>query len=209
MNTDSVATAVLTAVRRAVDETTPAGGADAGLPQVLAAARARRRRRRVTAYGGAAGAGLAVSAALTLALGAPGASPRVNPGTTAQAGMTGAANPAGTSVSLAAWSVRADGDGSVTVTLRELADAAQLKQALAANGVPALLHFGGGPCSADRAPQRGPIGLARIRPAGRHLTFTMTFKVSLWPPGSELYIANGPLGPQMAVIPQRHYLGCA
>jgi hypothetical protein len=162
------------------------------------------------------GAGLAVSAALTLALGAPGAGLRVDPGgSAAQAGMTGAANPAGasgtagTSVSLAAWSVRADGDGSVTVTLRELTDAAQLKQALAANGVPALLHFGGGPCSADRAPQRGPIGLARIREAGGHLTFTMTFKVSLWPAGSELYIANGPLGPQMAVIPQGHYQGCA
>jgi len=215
MNTDSITTAVLTAVRRAVDETTPVVGADAGLPEVLTAARARRRRRRVTAYGGAAGAGLAVSAALTLALGAPGAGPRVNPGTSTQAGMTGAANPAGapgtagTSVSLAAWSVRADGDGSVTVTLRELADAAQLKQALAANGVPALLHFGGGPCSADRAPQRGPIGLAQIREAGGHLTFTMTFKVSLWPAGSELYIANSPLGPQMAVIPQGHYRGCA
>jgi hypothetical protein len=37
----------------------------------------------------------------------------------------------------------------------------------------------------------------------------MTFKVSLWPAGSELYIANGPLGPQMAVIPQGHYQGCA
>ena len=107
-------------------------------------------------------------------------------------------------MSLAAWSVRADGGGSVTVTLRELTDAAQLKQALAANGVPALLHFGGGPCSADRAPQRGPIGLARIRAAGGHLTITMTFKASLWPAGSELYITNSPLGPQMAVIPQGH-----
>jgi len=219
MNTDSTTTAVLTAVRRAVDETTPAGGTDAGLPQVLTAARARRRRRRVTAYGGAAGAGLAVGAALTLALGAPGAGTRVNPGgTAAQAGTTGTANPAGTagasgtagtSVSLAAWSVRADGGGSLTVTLRELADAAQLKQALAANGVPALLHFGGGPCSADRAPQRGPIGLVRIGEAAGHLTFTVTFKVSLWPAGSQLYIANGPLGPQMAVIPQGHYQGCA
>lgn len=215
MNNDSITTAVLTAVRRAVDETTPARAADAGLPQVLTAARARRRRRRVAACGGAAGAGLAASAALTLALGVP-VGPRVNPGgTAAQAGMTGAANPAGasgtsgTNVSLAAWSVRADGNGSVTVTLRELTDAAQLKQALAANGVPALLHFGGGPCSADRAPQRGPIGLARIREAGGHLTFTMTFKVSLWPAGSELYITNAPLGPQMAVIPQGHYQGCA
>jgi hypothetical protein len=124
-------------------------------------------------------------------------------------GTAGAPGAAGTSVSLAAWSVQADGGGSVTVTLRELADAAQLKQALAANGVPALLHFGGGPCSADRAPQRGPIGLVRIRPAGGHLTVTMTFKVSLWPTGSELYVANGPLGPQMAVIPQGHYQGCA
>src|SRR5439155_23272760 len=188
----------------------PAGSADAGLPQVLTAARARRRRRRVTACGGAAGAGLAVSAALTLALGAPGAGSRVNlGGAAAHADTTGTANPAGTSVSLAAWSVRADGGGSVTVTLRELADAAQLKQALAANGVPALLHFGGGPCSADRAPQRGPIGLVRLHEADGHLTFTMTFKVSLWPAGSELYIANGPLGPQVAVIPQGHYQGCA
>ncbi len=213
MNTDSTTTAVLTAVRRAVDETTPARGADAGLSEILTAARARRRRRRVTACGGAAGAGLAVSAALTLALGAPGGGARLNPGrTTAQAGTTGTANPAGTagtSVSLAAWSVQADGGGSVTVTLRELADAAQLKQALAANGVPALLHFGGGPCSADRAPQRGPIGPVRVRVAGGHLTVTMTFKVSLWPAGSELYITNGPLGPQLAVIPQRHYQGCA
>jgi hypothetical protein len=71
MNTDSHATAVLNAVRHAVDETTPAGSADAGLPQVLAAARTRRRRRRVAAWGGTAGAGLALSAALTLALGAP------------------------------------------------------------------------------------------------------------------------------------------
>lgn len=216
MNTDCTTTAVLTAVRRAVDETIPAANADDGLPQVLTAARTRRRRRRMTARGGAAGAGLAVGAALTLALGAPGAGPRVNMAETAgHAGTTGTANPAGassapgTSVSLAAWSVRADGNGSVTVTLRELSDAAQLKKALAANGVPALLHFGGGPCSADRAPQRGPIGLAQIGEAGGHLTFMMTFKVSLWPAGSELYIANSSLGPQMAVIPQGHYQGCA
>ena len=216
MNTDSTTTAVLAAVRRAVDEITPAEGADAGLPQVLTAARARRRRRRLTACGGAAGAGVAVSAALALALGVPGAGPLVNPGgTAAQTGTGGTANPAGasgtagTSVSLAAWSVRADGGGRVTVTLRELADAARLKQALAANGVPALLHFGAGPCSADRAPQRGPIGIARVRDAGGHLTITMTFMVSLWPAGSELYIANGPLGPQLAVIPQGHYRGCA
>ena len=71
MNADSTTTAVLTAVRRAVDEITPAEGADTGLPQVLTAARARRRRRRVTACGGAAGAGIAVSAALSLDAGAP------------------------------------------------------------------------------------------------------------------------------------------
>jgi hypothetical protein len=51
----------------------------------------------------------------------------------------------------------------VTVTLRELTDAARLKQALAANEVPALLHFGGGACSADRAPRREPVGIARSR----------------------------------------------
>jgi hypothetical protein len=210
MKTDDTTTAVLTAVRRAVDEAAPAGSADARLPQVLTAARARRRRRRMTAGGGAAAAGLAAGAAFTLTLGAPGTGLRANPGgTAAQAGTTVTANPAGTNVSLAAWSVRADGGGSVTVTLRELADAAQLKQALAANGVPALLHFGGGPCSADRAPRRGPIGLAQLHVAGGHLAITMTFKASLWPAGSELYIANSSLGPQLAVIPQGHYQGCA
>jgi hypothetical protein len=112
-------------------------------------------------------------------------------------------------VTLAAWSVRADGGGSVTVTLRELADAAQLKQALAANGVPALLHFSGGACSADRAPHRGPVGIDRVGETGAQLTYTITFKVSLWPAGSELYIANSTLGPQLAVIPQGHYQGCA
>jgi hypothetical protein len=211
MNTDSHATAVLNAVRHAVDETTPAGSADAGLPQVLAAARTRRRRRRVTAWGGTASTGLALGAALTLTLGAPGTGSLASPGgTTAQATTpAGASGPAGTSTRLTAWSVTADKDGSVTVTLRELADAPQLKQALAANGVPALLHFGAGPCSADNAPQRGPIGLAQISGVGGQLTITMTFKTSLWPAGSELYIANGPLGPQLAVIPQGHYQGCA
>ena len=123
--------------------------------------------------------------------------------TAAQAGATG------TSATLAAWSVRADAGGSVTVTLRELADAAQLEQALAANGVPALLHFGGGACSADHAPHRGPVGIDRASETGGQLTYTITFKVSLWPAGSELYIANSKLGPQLAVIPQGHYQGCA
>jgi hypothetical protein len=61
------------------------------------------------------------------------------------------------------------------------------------------------------APHRSPVGVVRLKAAaaGRHLSITMTFKASLWPAGSELYIANGPLGPQTAVIPQRHYQGCA
>ena len=63
--------------------------------------------------------------------------------------------------------------------------------------------------SADQAPHRGPVGLVRLNTAGGHITFTMTFRASLWPAGSELYIANGPLGPQTAVIPQGHYQGCA
>jgi hypothetical protein len=204
MKTDSTTTAVLAAVQRAVDENIPAAGTEAGLPQVLTAARARRRRRRMTTSGGVAGACLAVSAALTLTLGTPGSGAGMNlRGTAAQARATG------TSVNLAAWSVRADGSGSVTLTLRELADAAQLKQALAANGVPALLHFGGGECSADRAPRRGPVGIDRASEAGGQLAFTITFKVSLWPAGSELYITNSTLGPQLAVIPQGHYQGCA
>jgi hypothetical protein len=62
---------------------------------------------------------------------------------------------------------------------------------------------------ADRARQASLIGLVRVRTAGGHLRFTMTFKVSLWPAGSELYIARSRVGPQLAVIPQGHYRGCA
>jgi hypothetical protein len=215
---DTTPTAALTAVRQAVDAAAPSGGPDAGLPRVMAAARSRRGRRR--ALGGAlAGSALTAGAALTVALTgaaagpaavAGGAAARPAPGTTAGP----AAGAPASNARLAAWSVRAAPDGSVTLTLHQLTDAAGLKQALAAHQVPALLHFGAGACSADSAALTDvPVGIYRFSPSAGSdtttLNITATFNTALWPAGSELYITNSPLGPQVSVIPQGHYQGCA
>jgi hypothetical protein len=218
---DTTTTAVLTAVRQAVDAAAPSGGPDAGLPRVMAAARSRRGRGRVLA-GGLAGGALAAGAALTVALTGTAAGPAVAGGAvagpaagTGRAAAGPAAGAAGSNARLAAWSVRAAPDGSVTLTLHQLTDAAGLKQALAAHQVPALLHFGAGACSADGAALRDvPVGIYRFSPStsGERVTLgviTATFNTALWPAGSELYIAGSPLGPQVSVIPQGHYQGCA
>jgi hypothetical protein len=219
-SSDTTTTAVLTAVRQAVDAAVPSGGPDAGLPQVMAAARSRRGRRRALG-GGLAASTLAAGAALTVALTGAAAGPAAV--ASGPAGRPAAGAPAGpaagapaSSARLAAWSVRAAPDGSVTLTLHQLTDAAGLKQALAAHQVPALLHFGAGACSADRAALRDvPVGVYRLAPSASAtgdtatLNITATFNTALWPAGSELYIASSPLGPQISVIPQGHYQGCA
>jgi len=207
---DTTTTAVLTAVRQAVDAAAPSGGPEAGLPRVMAAARSRRARRRALG-GGLAGSALTAGAALTVALTGAAAGPGAVAGGAAAGRAAGA--PA-SNARLAAWSVRAAPDGSVTLTLHQLTDAAGLKQALAAHQVPALLHFGAGACSADSAALRDvPVGIYRFSPSASSgtatLNITATFNTALWPAGSELYIANSPLGPQVSVIPQGHYQGCA
>jgi hypothetical protein len=215
---DTTTTAVLTAVRQAVDAAAPSGGPDAGLPRVMAAARSRRGRRRALG-GGLAGSALAAGAALTVALTGTAAGPAAVAGGAAAGAPAGrAAGAAGAPASnarLAAWSVRAAPDGSVTLTLHQLTDAAGLKQALAAHQVPTLLHFGAGGCSADSAALRDvPVGIYRFSPSvsGERAVLnviTATFNTALWPARSELYIAGSPLGPQVSVIPQGHYQGCA
>jgi hypothetical protein len=211
---DSTTTAVLTAVRQAVDAAAPSGGPDAGLPRVMATARSRRGRRRALG-GGLAGSALTAGAALTVALTGAAAGPgAVAGGAPAGPAAGRAAGAPASHARLAAWSVRAAPDGSVTLTLHQLTDAAGLKQALAAHQVPALLHFGAGACSADSAALHDvPVGIYRFSPSAGSgtatLNITATFNTALWPAGSELYIANSPLGPQVSVIPQGHYQGCA
>jgi hypothetical protein len=213
-SSDTTTTAVLTAVRQAVDAAAPSGGPDAGLPRVMAAARSRRGRRRALG-GGLAGSALAAGAALTVALTGAAAGPgAVAGGVAARPAAGRAAGAAASNARLAAWSVRAAPDGSVTLTLHQLTNAAGLRQALAAHQVPALLHFGAGACSADSAALPDvPVGIYRFSSSASSdtatLNITATFNTALWPAGSELYITNSPLGPQVSVIPQGRYQGCA
>ena len=122
MNDDQTTHEVLTAVKAAVPDTrmhTP-------LEQIVSTARSRRRRRGLA---GLAGAGLAAGAGLTLALSPIGAGTAGNPG-------------AHTGAQLAAWTVQANRDGTVTLTVRELRDAPALQRTLAEHGIPAVVHFG-------------------------------------------------------------------
>lgn len=152
---------VLDAVRRAVAGVAPADHAAASLPKVVAAAQSRRRRRRL-AGGSLACAGLALGAVLAGTVAQPGTRGAVaQPG----AGPAGrGANPAAgsTSVSLAAWSVHADSDGTVTVDVRSFTHLGQLQRILAADGVPAMIIRTQRTCSADTAPNHNEMLNARL-----------------------------------------------
>jgi hypothetical protein len=199
MDTDDT-TAMLTALRHAVDGAAPDDRPDAVLPHIMTNARSRRRRRRLAA-GGAAGAGLAASAALALVLAAPGAAPV-------------------TSVNLAAWSVRASSDGIVTVDMHRFTDTAQLQQALAADKVPALVISGISPCSAETAesqnqlindrPRAAPTASQPIAlPAAHGTDWTMVVDPALLPSGWELVISSGvyPPGQQLPTSASQGYPG--
>jgi hypothetical protein len=87
---------------------------------ITARARARRLRRGLS---GAGAAGLGLGLALTLTLGSPATARPVH-------------------VNLDAWSVNTTSPGTVEVTVREMDHPAELRQALAKAGVPALVLFG-------------------------------------------------------------------
>jgi hypothetical protein len=169
MSDDEATREVLGAVKAAVPDIhmhTP-------VQHIVSAARSRRRRRGLTRL---AVSGLAVAAGLTLGLSAPD-SGRNTPG----------AQPGG--ARLAAWTVRTGPGGAVTVTLRQLTNAAALQHALAEHGVPAIVHVGDSICfQSDGHPLPGlfrvvthPPGfpiVIRIRPAamphGSELLFSLT-----------------------------------
>lgn len=108
--------------------------------------RAGRRRLRHRLYGAAAGAGT-LAVALTVGLGAAGTGAGAGTATgTAACRPAVSASATGTRsvhVNLDAWSVNTGADGSVTITVRQLLDKAELEAALAAAGIPAVVIFGG------------------------------------------------------------------
>jgi hypothetical protein len=185
MDTDDTTRAVLAALRHAVDDAAPDDRPDAVLPQIMTSARSRRRRHRL--LGGAAGAGLAASAALALVLAAPGAGPA-------------------TSVNLAAWSVHAASDGVVTVDMRSFTDTAQLQKVLAEDKIPALVLNSIRLCSAVTAAsqnqlinaQPGAVPTASqpiALPGGHGTDWTMVVDPALLPSGWELVINSGVYAP--------------
>jgi hypothetical protein len=183
---------VLAAVRRAVDDAAPDARPDPGLCHIMTSARSRRRRRRLAA-GGTAGAGLAAGAALALTLASsPGPGPA-------------------TSVRTAAWTVRADSNGTVTLDMSRFADSAQLQRVLNEDKIPALVIRSLRLCSAESGLERNqlinnrpdavptaarPIAL----PAAHGRDWTMVVDPALLPSGWELVITSGVFarGPQVA-----------
>ena len=216
---------VLDAVRRAVAGVAPADHAAASLPKVVAAAQSRRRRR--LAAGCVACAGLAAGAVLAGTVAQPGAARAVaQPGAGRAVAQPGAgravaqpgAGPAGrgasraaggASVSLAAWSVQADSDGTVTVDMQSFTNLGQLQRVLAADGVPVLIIPTQQQCSADLAPNHNEMLNARqgsvptpsqpvALPGGRGTDWKMEVNPAWLPRGYELVISSGiqgPLGP--------------
>jgi hypothetical protein len=142
---------------------------------ISARGRSFRRRRRVAT---AACAGL-VAAALLLGL----------PGTQLP-GLTGTQP----RMDLAAWSVEPEPDGTVVLTIRQLADADRLSATLRQAGVPALVEFKqlkpgvSGGCAENGQPWTpvdGVLGMGRAAGAGPG---RMTIRPSLMPPGTTLHI---------------------
>ncbi len=122
MNDEELAAAVKESVR----------GAHMNIPaeQVMRRSRAIRARRRVPALAGALTAAAAATAAAALVLTS---GTGAGPGQQATAGHT-------RTVVTAAWTVREDASGTVTVYLRQYANPAGLQQALRADGVNAIIR---------------------------------------------------------------------
>ena len=72
-----------------------------------------------------------------------GSAPPLGTGGGAGAGAGTATGTRAVHVNLDAWSVNTGADGSVTITVRQLLDKAELEKALAAAGIPAVVIFGG------------------------------------------------------------------
>src|SRR5579863_6950288 len=121
MNDEELAAAVRESVR----------GARMNIPaeQIVHRSRAIRARRRVPALAGALTAAAATAAAALVLTSGPGAVP----GQQATAGHT-------RTVVTAAWTVREDAGGTVTVYLRQYANPAGLQQTLRADGVNAIIR---------------------------------------------------------------------
>ena len=132
MNDEELAAAVKESVR----------GAHMNIPaeQIVHHSRAIRARRRIPALAGALTAAAAATAAAALVLTS---GPGAVPGQQATAGHI-------RTVVTAAWTVREDADGTVTVYLRQYANPAGLQQTLQADGINAIVR---------------PLPPRRIRPA--------------------------------------------
>jgi hypothetical protein len=166
--------------------------------QVISRGRAVRARRRIPALAGALTAAAAAGAAAALVLAG---GPAGVPGQHATAGRT-------RTVVTAAWTVREDADGTVTIYLRQYANPAALQQTLQADGINAIVFpipaapactyavttwlrtepYGtlGVGLPANAAPQA--VQLAVVTFAGQDLPASFIIHPDAMPPGSALFL---------------------
>jgi hypothetical protein len=139
MNDDDMLSLVRDRMTRARDDL---GAVRMEQPVSAVLHRARSRRLRHRLYGAAAGTGVL---AVALAAGLGGVGTGGGTATGVAGGSPSAGEPAaGTGhADLDAWSVSTAANGTVVLTVRQLADKAELEKALAAAGIPAVVIFGG------------------------------------------------------------------
>jgi hypothetical protein len=152
MNDDDILSLVRDRMARARDDL---GAVRMEEPVSAVFRRARSRRLRHRLYGAAAGTG-ALAVALAVGAGAAGAGGGTATGVAGGSPSAGAAAGAG-HADLDAWSVSTAADGTVVLTVRQLADKAELEKALAAAGIPAVVIFGG-TCGGAGDASAGAIG---------------------------------------------------
>jgi hypothetical protein len=128
-------------------------------------------------------------------------------------------------VDLDAWSVNTAANGTVVLTIRQLADKAELEKALAAAGIPAVIIFGGtceGAGVASATEIGKVLGIRNVSGAGSDETTASRGGITLYPaaiPSADalsISISYGPAGKEsgafdfgLGLIPRGTALNCS
>lgn len=210
MNDDDMLGLVRDRMTRARDDL---GSVHMEQPVSVVLHRAGSRRLRHRLYGAAAGTG-ALGVALAVGLGAVGTGGGATGGVADGSPSAGPSAAKTAPVTLDAWSVTRGANGAVELTIRQLADKAELEEALAAAGAPSVVNFGGF-CKAANG--SNPSGIGNVL-GGTTSRGGIIIESAAIPSGDELSIgisyppdgkASGGFGFMVGLVPRGTTLTCS